>query len=75
MAKKVEEKVEKKIMKVKGLVNIKYDENCFKIGDEFAVRKEDSEEMSNKGYVELLQEVKTVENESKEQGETTKEGE
>lgn len=50
------------LKKVKALVNIKYDEECFKIGDEFEVRKEDSKEMSQKGYIELLEEL-PVENE------------
>lgn len=53
MAKKIEEELKK----VKALVNIKYDEECFKIGDEFEVRKEDSKEMSQKGYIELLEEL------------------
>lgn len=53
MAKNIEEELKK----VKALVNIKYDEECFKIGDEFEVRKEDSKEMSQKGYIELLEEL------------------
>ncbi|AVP54528.1 Uncharacterised protein [Clostridium tetani] len=62
MAKKSDEKFKK----VKALVNIKYDESYFKIGDEFDIRSEDSEEMTKKGYVESLEKI--------EKGET-KEGE
>ncbi|MBU5268897.1 DUF7210 family protein [Clostridium tepidum] len=63
--KKVEETVEEKaIIKVRALVNIKYDKDCFKIGDEFEVRTEDSEEMTKKGYVESLE--KTEKGETKE---------
>ena len=53
MAKKVDEKLKK----VKALVNIKYDEDCFKIGDEFEIREDDVEKMTNKGYVELLEKI------------------
>jgi len=53
MAKKVDEKLKK----VKALVNIKYDENCFKIGDEFEIREDDAEKMTKKGYVELLEKI------------------
>lgn len=55
-------KIEEELKKVKALVNIKYDEECFKIGDEFEVRKEDSIGMCQKGYIELLEEL-PVENE------------
>lgn len=80
MAKKAEEKtmVEKRIMKVRALVNIKYDKDCFKIGDEFEVSEEDSKEITEKGYVELLEELQTekpAENENNGQGEPPKEGE
>lgn len=50
-------KVDGKLKKVKALVNIKYDENCFKIGDEFEIREDDVEKMTNKGYVELLEKI------------------
>lgn len=60
MAKKVDGKLEK----VKSLVNIKYDENCFKIGDEFEIREDDVEKMTKKGYVESLE--KTEKGETKE---------
>lgn len=50
-------KSEKKLMTVKALVNLKYDENCFDIDDELTVREEDAKEMIKKGYVELLDET------------------
>ncbi|CDI50301.1 hypothetical protein [Clostridium tetani] len=44
------------MVKVKALVNIKYDNDCFKIGDKFEIRKEDFREMIEKGIVEEVKE-------------------
>ncbi|WP_040328439.1 hypothetical protein [Clostridium ihumii] len=38
---------------VRALVNIKYDKEVYKIGDEFTIRKENSQDMLEKEYVEL----------------------
>ncbi|WP_443660487.1 DUF7210 family protein [Clostridium algidicarnis] len=64
----------KNLVKAKALVNIKYDKDCFEVGDELKVRIEDAEEMSQKGYVELLGEL-PEESEGQGTGEPPKEGE
>ncbi|CAM3001968.1 hypothetical protein HAHI6034_10900 [Hathewaya histolytica] len=63
----------KKSIKVKALVNLKYDKECFTVGDELKVRVEDVKEMHEKGYAELLEE--TPEENQDSEGELSKEGE
>lgn len=55
MAKKEEQLMnEVATVKVKALINLKYDKDCFAIGDELNVRIEDVQEIVDKCYVELL---------------------
>ncbi|MBY6878467.1 hypothetical protein EXN65_18260 [Clostridium botulinum] len=63
----------KKTIKAKALVNLKYDKDCFKIGDELKVRIEDALDMVEKEHIELLEEL-PKENEE-EMGESAEEGE
>lgn len=46
---------ENKMVKVEALVYLKYDKECFKIGDNFEVGVEDIEDMTGKGYVKALE--------------------
>ncbi|MPQ32448.1 hypothetical protein E4V42_13510 [Clostridium estertheticum] len=39
------------MINVKALVYLKYNENCYKIGDEFQVNEDDLEEMGKKGVI------------------------
>lgn len=65
---------EKRSIKVKAIVNLKYDKDVIKIDQEFLVRKSDVEEI--KEYVEVLDKINTEEEDSgKEDGEGTEEGE
>lgn len=64
----------KKTIKAKALVNLKYDKDCFKIGNELKVRIEDALDMVQKGQIELLEEL-PEENQEEEIGESPKEGE
>ena len=65
---------EKRIVKVKARVNLKYDKDVIKIGQEFLVRKSDIEEI--KDYVEVLEKTNTEEDgDGKDNGEEDKEGE
>lgn len=65
---------EKRSIKVKAIVNLKYDKDVVKIGQEFSVRKSDIKEI--KEYVEVLDEIDTEEDGSgKEDGEGIEEGE
>ncbi|AJE10117.1 hypothetical protein [Clostridium botulinum] len=63
----------KRTVKAKALVNLKYDKDCFKIGDELKVRIEDALDMVEKEHIELLEEL-PKENEE-EMGESAEEGE
>ncbi|HCL4549748.1 hypothetical protein EXM36_02875 [Clostridium botulinum] len=63
----------KKTVKAKALVNLKYDKDCFKIGNELKVRIEDALDMVEKEHIELLEEL-PKENEE-EIGESAEEGE
>lgn len=63
----------KNLVKVKALVNLKYDKECVSIDENFKVRTEDATEMSEKGYVELLDEI--LEENPEGEGELPKEGE
>lgn len=55
------------IVKVKALVYLRYDEKSYSIGDELKVRDEDSQEMIDRGYIELLGKVsEELEGETKE---------
>lgn len=54
---KVSEKKEKQTIKAKALVFLKYDKDCYKIGDELNVRVEDAPRMIEKGYIEALEEI------------------
>ncbi|MHB9925517.1 DUF7210 family protein [Clostridium botulinum] len=63
----------KKTVKAKALVNLKYDKDCFKIGNELKVRIEDALDMVEKEHIELLEEL-PKENEE-ETGESAEEGE
>jgi hypothetical protein len=47
---------EKRNIKVKAMVNLKYDKDVIKIGQEFLVRKSDVEDI--KSYIEVLGEVR-----------------
>lgn len=47
-----------KTYKVKALVNIKYDKTVIAVGKDFKIKKDDVKELIEKGYVELLEEVK-----------------
>ncbi|MDU6337081.1 MAG: hypothetical protein E6594_15005 [Clostridium sporogenes] len=64
----------KKTIKAKTLVNLKYDKDCFKIGNELKVRIEDALDMVEKGQIELLEEL-PEENQEEEMEESPKEGE
>lgn len=64
----------KKTVKAKALVNLKYDKDCFKIGNELKVRIEDALDMVQKGQIELLEEL-PEENQEEEMEESPKEGE
>lgn len=57
-----------KLFKAKALVNLKYDQEIKGIGEELAIRKEDARELSERGYIELLEEL-PVEEESSKDGE------
>lgn len=57
-------------IKVRALVNITYDENSFKIGEDFNVRVMDAQELEERCFVEVLEDLITQENE-----EEIKEGE
>ena len=61
-----------KTIQVKALVNLKYDKNCFNIGDELKIRVDDLTEMIERGYIELLEEIP---NTNEDTGELQKEGE
>ncbi|EPY2273786.1 hypothetical protein ACXAUS_002660, partial [Clostridium sporogenes] len=63
----------KKTVKAKALVNLKYDKDCFKIGNELKVRIEDALDMIEKEHIELLEEL--PEGNEEEIGESAKEGE
>lgn len=52
--KEIEEVQGSKAIRVIALVNIKYDNNCYKIKDEFNVRIEDLKEMNENGFIEIL---------------------
>lgn len=68
-----------KMASAKALVNLKYDKNCFKIGEELKVRVSDVEAMKGKGYIEVFGEDvdgEGIEETSKEEtGEPLNEGE
>ncbi|APQ97135.1 hypothetical protein [Clostridium botulinum] len=63
----------KRTVKAKALVNLKYDKGCFKIGNELKVRIEDALDMVEKEHIELLEEL--PEENEEEIGESAKEGE
>lgn len=65
---------EKRSIKVKAIVNLKYDNDVVKIGQEFAVRKSDIKEI--KEYVEVLDKISIEEDDlGKEDEEGMEEGE
>lgn len=65
---------EKRSIKVKAIVNLKYDKDIVKIGQEFLVRKSDIKEI--KEYVEILDKINDEEEDlEKEVGEGIEEGE
>lgn len=65
---------EKRIIKVKAKINLKYDKEVVKIGQEFLVRKSDIKEI--KEYVEILDKINDEEEDlEKEVGEGIEEGE
>lgn len=47
----------RKIVMVQANVNIKYDDECFKVGDQFKIRKEDKEHLIDNGYASLFEEI------------------
>lgn len=53
---KVEEKKveEKREIKVKALLNLKYDKDIVKINKEFLIRESDSEGLVKAGYIEII---------------------
>ncbi len=50
------------LMQVKALVYLKYDNECYKIGDIFEIRKVDQESMEEKGYIEVIGEAEEKNN-------------
>lgn len=68
-----------KMVNAIALVNLKYDKNCFKIGEELKIKVNDVEAMKDKGYIEVLGEDgdgEGIEETSKEEtGEPVSEGE
>ena len=65
---------EKRSIKVRAIVNLKYDKDVIKIGQEFLVRKSDVEDI--KDYVEVLEKTNNEEDgDGKDTGEEDKEGE
>lgn len=46
-----------KLFKAKALTNLKYDQEVKRIGEELGVRKEDAKEMSERGYIEMLEDL------------------
>lgn len=63
-----------KTVKVKALVNLKYDKECKEKDEELRVRVEDALDMAKKGYIKLLEEV-PQENEEEGTEEPPKDGE
>lgn len=64
---------EKRVIKVKAKINLKYDKDVVKIGQEFLVRKSDFEEI--KDYVEVLEKIEDEDdNLEKDDGELDKAG-
>ncbi|KLU74269.1 MULTISPECIES: hypothetical protein [Clostridium] len=57
----------KKTIQAKALVNLKYDKSCFNIGDELKVRVDDTTEMVERGYIELLEEVYNVDEDERDE--------
>lgn len=64
-----------KTIKTKVLVNLKYDKEVKKIGEELNIKLKDVEEMVNRGLVEVIEEVNVDSNESNERDNTENEGE
>lgn len=64
----------KKKVKVKALVNLKYDKEVKKIGEELKVRAEDAVMMIANGYIDLLDEMPKEDEENSEE-ENSGEGE
>lgn len=67
----------KKKVKVKALVNLKYDKDIKKIGEELKIRIDDAEEMVNKGLIKLLEDIpeESAEDDDKDGESNEKEGE
>lgn len=55
-------------VKAKALINLKYDKDVVKIGQEFKIKVEDAQEIADRGCIELLEELPKEE-------ETPKDGE
>ncbi len=66
-------KKEENLVKAKVKVYLKYDKDCFKIGEEIKIRIEDAKEMVEKEYIELLEEL--PKEDTQVPGEDIKEGE
>jgi hypothetical protein len=68
-----------KMVNAIALVNLKYDKNCFKIGEKLKVRASEVEAMEGKRYIEVLDEdgdgEGTEETSKEETGESLNEGE
>lgn len=60
------EKVRDTIVKAEALVNLKYNEDCFEVGDEFKVNFTDAVEMEERGFIEVLEQIPIDEGETKE---------
>ncbi|KEH91678.1 hypothetical protein Z962_p0055 (plasmid) [Clostridium botulinum C/D str. BKT12695] len=58
----------KKTIQAKALVNLKYDKDCFNIGDKFKVKVDDATEMLERCYIELLEDLSNV---NKDEGKVT----
>lgn len=67
-------KKESKTVKVKALVNLKYDKECKVKDEELNVRVEDALEMVERGYIELLEDI-PKEDAASDREDGTKEGE
>lgn len=68
MAKKKEEV----LIRAKANVYLKYDKESYAIDEELKLRKEDAKSMSEKGYVELLEDIVNEEVEEEVQAEEDK---
>ena len=55
----------KKTLKAKANINLKYDDEVTKIGEEISVREDDAKFMVEQGYITLLEELPKKDEKSK----------